>query len=156
MNKEIFNEHDITKKMIKIISEGPETPNLNNADNNQPTTEDNDVETVEKNNPKYLEELKKISDSVDPGLQLTRFKIFPKNRNVELDGKLDIGINFFLSIKEMKLGISITDDQNQPIKLYVDKDVLAIIQRLVGYYDNWRREWAETLNTEYKSDNSKI
>jgi hypothetical protein len=93
---------------------------------------------------------------VDPGLQLTRFKIFPKNRNVELDGKLDIGINFFLSIKEMKLGISITDDQNQPIKLYVDKDVLAIIQRLVGYYDNWRREWAETLNTEYKSDNSKI
>jgi hypothetical protein len=55
-----------------------------------------------------------------------------------------------MSIKAMKLSISITDENGAPKNIFVDKDLLATLQKLNGYYENWTREWAQKLNTEYK------
>lgn len=110
----------------------------------------NDVISPSPNDAVYADEQKKISDSVDPRIQISKFKIYPRDRDVQFEGRLDSGINFFMSTKAMKLAISITNDSGQPIKIYVDAELIATIQKLNGYYENWTREWAQKLNTEYK------
>lgn len=140
-NKETINEHDLTKKMLstirgeKLIKEAEEG---------------GDVISPSQNDQAYTEEAKKIADTVDPRVQITKFKIYPKDRDVQFEGRLDSGINFSMSTKAMKLSISITDENGKAKNIFVDKDLLATLQKLNGYYDNWTREWAQKLNTEYK------
>lgn len=145
----IINEHEMTKMMIDVMSRKILKEEEEKAEGDQPKT--GDVIAPSESDSTYTDELKKISDTVDPRVQITNFKIYPKDRNVELDGRLDLGINFFMSIKEMKLSISITDEQGRAIKIYLDNDLLGIIQKLNGYYTNWTKEWAQKLNTEYKA-----
>lgn len=142
-NKELINEHDQTKKMLDIIRYGIKRINEND--------DSGDTISPAKNDSVYLDEYKKLSDSVDPSLQIMKFKIYPKDRDVQLDGRLDSGINFFMSTKAQKLKISITDDQEQAVQIYLDDQLLTIIQKLSGYYENWKNEWAQKLNSEYKS-----
>lgn len=148
MNKKILNEHDRTKKMLDTIRYGlKEGQNQNIGSDSQ---EGGDVITPPPNDPTYIEEYKKISDSVDPRIQITKFKIYPKDRNVEYEGRIDSGINFYMSIKAMKLGISITDDKGRPVKIPVDDDLVTTLQKLNGYYENWTREWSQKLVTDFK------
>lgn len=140
-NRTTINEHDLTKRMLDVIRGG-----LLTEDDN-----DSDVITPSQTDAVYKEEVKKISDSVDPRIQITRFKIYTRDRDVQFEGRLDSGINFFMSTKAMKLSISITDDQGQAIKIYLDADLIATIQKLNGYYENWTREWAQKLNSEYRA-----
>ena len=56
-----------------------------------------------------------------------------------------------MSTKAMKLSISVTDDQGQATRIYVDNELLATMQKLNGFYENWTREWAQKLNTEYRA-----
>jgi hypothetical protein len=134
-----INEHDITKRMIDTLRR------INEGD------EDSDVITPAKNDPVYQEEHKKISDTVDPRVNITKFKIFPKDRDVQFEGRFDTGINFFMSTRAMKLSISITDPEGKPIKIFVDADLISTIQKLNGFYENWTREWAQKLNSEYNN-----
>lgn len=140
-NRNIINEHDQTKKMIDILRGGLLTE----------SDEGSDVISPNQNDAVFKEETKKISDAVDPRIQITKFKIYPRDRNVEFEGRLDSGINFFMSTKAMKLSISITDDQGQATRIYLDKELIATIQKLNGFYENWTREWAQKLNTEYRA-----
>lgn len=139
--KETINEHDLTKRMIDTLRNGLITEGDEGADTISPSPAD----------PVYREEMKKISDAVDPRIQVTKFKIYPRDRNVEFEGRLDSGINFFMSTKAMKLSISITDDQGAATRIYLDTDLLTTIQKLNGFYQNWTREWAQKLNTEYRA-----
>lgn len=139
--KNTINEHDQTKRMLDIMRNGL----LTEEDTG------NDVITPSPTDAVYTEEVKKISDSVDPRIQVSKFKIYPRDRDVQFEGRLDSGINFFMSTKAMKLSISITNDQGQAIKIYLDAELIATIQKLNGYYENWTREWAQKLNTEYKA-----
>ena len=138
-NKEIINEHDLTKKMLDVIRFG-----INESE------EGNDVISPSPSDSVYAEELKKISDTLDTGLQITKFKIYPNDRDVQLEGRLDVGINFFMSTKATTLSISITDNNGTASRIYIDDKIIGHIQRLNGYYDNWSREWIQKLNTEYK------
>ena len=142
-NKDLINEHDLTKKMLNAIR--------NNKLLKEQEEEQSDVITPSENDSTYSEEVKKISDSVDPRVQITKFKIYPRDRDVQFEGRLDSGINFFMSTKAMKLSISITDDQGNATRIYLDNDLVKTIQKLNGFYENWTREWAQKLNTEYKS-----
>lgn len=142
-NKNLISEHDLTKKMLDVIR--------NNRLLVEQEEENSDVITPSEKDPTYSEELKKISDSVDPRVQLTKFKIYPRDRDVQLEGRLDSGINFFMSTKAMKLSISITDDEGNATRIYLDNDLIKTIQKLNGFYENWTREWAQKLNTEYKA-----
>jgi hypothetical protein len=132
----------MTKKMMDVIRN---SPLLTESD------EGNDVITPAPNDSVYMDEVKKMADSVDPRMQVTKFKIYPNARDVQFEGRLDSGINFFMSTKAMKLSISITDDNGQASKIYLDTELIGIIQKLSGYYENWVREWAQKLNTEYKA-----
>jgi len=140
-NKQNINEHDLTKKMIdtlrgkNLLKEGDEG---------------NDVISPTDGDDTFNDEAKKLGDTVDPRVQITKFKIYPKDRDVQLDGRLDMGINFNMSVKAMKLSISITEDNGKAKSIFVDKDLLLTLQKLNGYYENWTREWAQKLNTEYK------
>lgn len=140
-NKQNINEHDLTKKMIDTLR-GKNL--LNEGD------EGNDVISPTDGDDTFNDEAKKLGDTVDPRVQITRFKIYPKDRDVQLDGRLDMGINFNMSVKAMKLSISITEDNGKAKSVFVDKDLLLTLQKLNGYYENWTREWAQKLNTEYK------
>ena len=127
--------------MLRILKEGRITESENSDDEISPS----------QNDSVYKEEVKKISDSVDPRIQITKFKIYPKDRDVQFEGRLDSGINFFMSVKAMKLMISITDADGKVAQIYLDDELLATVQKLNGYYENWTREWAQKLNTEYRS-----
>jgi len=140
MKKSMINEHDMTKKMMDIIRGGLITE----------SNEGNDVISPSQNDPTYKEELKKFADTVDARVQFTKFKIYPNDKNVQLDGRLDSGINFFMDVKAMNLSISITDPQGNPLRIYIDDAILATIQKLDGYYKNWSEEWGKKLLTEYK------
>lgn len=135
-----LNEHDMTKKMMDVIRSGKLLME----------NEDDDTISPASNDPAYADEVKKIMDAVDPRVQVSKFKIYPNDRDVQFEGRLDSGINFFMSTKAMKLSISITDESGQPMKIYLDNELIATIQKLNGYYENWVREWATKLNTEYK------
>jgi hypothetical protein len=137
--KELISEYDVTKKMldkIRLLTENDE-----GGDVISPTPSDSI----------FIDEYKKIRDSVDPRLQITKFKIYPNDRDVQFDGRLDSGINFFMSVKAMKLSISITDSSGNSTRIYLDDDLMTVIKKLDGYYDNWVREWSQKLATEYKA-----
>lgn len=138
----MINEHDMTKKMMEIIR----------GASLRESNEGTDVITPSQNDPTYTEEVKKFGDTIDPRVQITKFKIYPNDRNVEFEGRLDSGINFFMSIKAMKLSISITDTEGNAQRIYVDELIISTIQKLDGYYKNWSNEWAKKLQTEYKSN----
>jgi len=139
--KEIINEHDLTKKMLDTIR------GINLI---KEAEESGDTISPAEGDQVYNDEAKKIADTVDPRVQITKFKIYPKDRDVQFEGRLDSGINFAMSTKAMKLSISITDENGGPKSIFVDKELLATLQKLNGYYENWSREWATKLNTEYK------
>jgi hypothetical protein len=139
-----INEHDMTKRMMDVMRHG-----LLKEDD----SEGNDVITPTSNSPEYKEEAKKLADSVDPRVQITKFKIYPRDRDVQFEGRLDSGINFFMSTKAMKLKISITDENGQAIQIYMDSQLLQTVQKLLGYYENWNREWAQKLTTDYQASN---
>lgn len=141
MRKDIINEHDVTKKMIDVLRS---KSFINEAE------EGNDVITPSQNDSVYQDEFKKLADTVDPRVQITKFKIYPKDRDVQFEGRLDFGINFYMSTKAGELSISITDENGKPKQIFVNDDVLNAINKLHGHYENWSREWAEKLNTEYK------
>lgn len=137
-----INEHDMTKRMMDVMRHG-----LIRED----YSEGNDVITPAPNSAEYKEEAKKLADSVDPRVQITKFKIYPRDRDVQFEGRLDSGINFFMSTKAMKLKISITDSDGQAIQIYMDTQLLQTVQKLLGYYENWNREWAQKLTTDYQA-----
>ena len=114
------------------------------------SNEGDDVITPAENDNEYVSELKKFGDTIDPRVQITKFKIYPNDKNVEFEGRLDIGINFFMSIKALKLSISITDENGKAQRIYVDELIISTLQKLDGYYKNWSNEWAKKLQTEYK------
>lgn len=135
-------EHDVTKKILDFIRVDKHT--ISESD------EGSDVISPEPNSSEYTDEVKKISDAVDPRIQITKFKIYTRDRDVQFDGRLDVGINFSMSTKAMKLKISITDDTGKPMEIFMDSELLSMLQKLNGYYENWTREWAGKLNTTYK------
>lgn len=137
----MINEHDLTKKMINTLR-GKNL--ITEAD------EGNDVITPSENNDVYKNELKKISDTIDTGVQITKFKIYPKARDVQFEGRFDNGINFYMSTKAGKPSISITDDTGNVRQMFIDDEIVDMIKKIEGYYENWKSEWAEKLNTEYK------
>jgi len=144
-NKELLNEHEQTKMMLEFIRSNSSKRIIQESD---------DVISPSENDSVYTDELKKLSDTVDPRVQISKFKIYPRDRDVQLDGRLDSGVNFFMSTKAMKLKISITDDQGKTAEIYLDDELLSTIQKLNGYYENWTREWATKLTTEYKPKNN--
>jgi hypothetical protein len=139
---EKLNEHDMTKKMMDIFKHGYKKL-LNEEDNRTDTI------SPSPNDPVYKDEVNKFMDTVDPRVEVTKFKIYPNDRNVEFDGILlktnddNGGINFRMSFQAGKVMTSMSD-------IDLTGEINEILRKLNGYYENWVREWAKKLNTEYK------
>lgn len=137
----MINEHDITKKMMDVMRNGL-------------ITESNDGDgTISPgpNDPIFKDEDKKISEAVDTGIKITKLKIYPRDSNAELEGRLPSGINFFMSLKAESLSISITDEQGQASRIFMNRELMEVIKRLIGHYENWKREWNIKIKTEYQN-----
>lgn len=109
-------------------------------------------------------EKKKFMDGVSPNVSFTSFSITPKSNGNEGDVKLtgvlnDFGIGFSMN-KRQDLGLRITTSPaktNQPgvtgegfspTDVKLTPELIGMLNRLNGYYENWYKEWATKLNTE--------
>jgi hypothetical protein len=97
-------------------------------------------------------------------VSFTSFSITPKSNGNEGDVKLtgvlnDFGIGFSMN-KKQDLGLRITTSPSttsQPgvtgeglssTDVKLTPELIAMLNRLNGYYENWYKEWATKLNTE--------
>lgn len=109
-------------------------------------------------------EKKKFMDGVTPDVTFTSFSITPKVGGDEGDVKItgvlnNVGIGFSMN-KKQNIGLMIT---TAPTKTSQDgvsgqglsasdvkltPELIGLLNKLNGYYENWYKEWATKLNTE--------
>lgn len=109
-------------------------------------------------------EKKKFMDGVSPDVTFTSFVITPKaggdEGNVKLTGVLNnVSIGFSMN-KKQDLGLMITTapaKTTQPgvsgqglssTDVKLTPELIGLLNKLNGYYENWYKEWATKLNTE--------
>lgn len=133
----MINEHDMTKKMMDAMRGGLISENFN--------TDKNDV--IELSGDERQAEEQKFRDTVDSSAQITVFNVYPNANNVVFGGQIQGmgGMEFQFTLEDSN-GFYITGSNIQVTDEVADK-----IKRMKGYYDNWRTDWFEKLNTEYKS-----
>ena len=152
-NNRIENEHDITKRMLNTIRKGGNRLN----ENEEITIDDKEIDddgaieneteievdsTEEENNeldtPEAKEEASKISEMVNPLINVTSFKIYEDSGNVVMAGDFqntDIGWQFskndglFINAENVNL----TDN------------VKEMLDKLSAYYKNWQNDWASKI-----------
>jgi hypothetical protein len=127
-NKERISEYDQTKKMLNLLRGDSLT-----------TLKENEVKTNHPN--EFNEDSTKFMDIVTPRVTFTNFELSPEKKNITIGGKLDNGIEFQLSKTE---GLYFSCPN-----IELDAEILDILKKLSGYYENWSIEWAKKLNTEY-------
>lgn len=103
---------------------------------------------IQPNDQDYQEEISKFKSQITPRVDITRFEIYPKTKNVIFGGTFnDIsGFNFEFSLEESD-GLYINTDA---VKL--SDDVVTRINKLSGYYKNWADEWANKVITDYANE----
>ena len=109
-------------------------------------------------------EKKKFMDGVTPDVTFTKFSITPKAGGDEGDVKLtgvlnNVNIGFSMN-KKQDLGLMITTapaKTSQPgvsgqglssTDVKLTPELIGLLNKLNGYYENWYKEWATKLNTE--------
>lgn len=147
-----INEHDMTKKMMDIIRGGYKSKLINEADETAQTAEpemkpdsgdQKDTITPTKGDAVFNDEYKKLSEIVDPSVEITNFKIYPIDKNAIIEGNIlnnRAQFKMELSEDEVKVDtgtIGLNDDNNE------------ILKKLQGYFKNWKNEWAKKITTEF-------
>jgi hypothetical protein len=156
--KESINEHDMTKRMMDIMRGGfkpllKENEELvaNEPITNQTVnpTEADDVVTPVVGDAVFNDELQKLRDTVSPRIKITSFKIFPTDENVIIDGVMEYkesegtGITFKMSLAAGEVETSMND-------IELNDNISVLLQKLKGYYENFRLEWSKKLPNEYR------
>jgi hypothetical protein len=153
--KENINEHDMTKKMMDIIRGGYKSRLITEVENQGQTAPsdrniDNEKDTinVNKGDAVFNNEYKKLSETVDPSIDITNFKIYPVDKNAIIEGTLLNNRATFkmeLTADEVLIdtgSIGLNDDNNE------------ILKKIQGYFKNWKDEWAKKITTEYNQKQS--
>lgn len=133
-----LNEHDITKSMLNVIREG----GLNNKDSaNKPEEEDLDIS-------EYKKQQEVFRNQVTSSVQFGHFKLYPKTNNAVFFGTLtDCNVDFQMVLSEED-GLFIKSSESTQTKL--TDNTLNVLNHLRGFYKNWKKEWQEKMQTEYK------
>ena len=109
-------------------------------------------------------EKEKFMSGVSPNVSFTNFTITPKTPGNEGDVKIsgvlnDFNIGFTMN-KKQDLGLRISTSPtttSQPgvtgealstNDVKVTPELISLLNKLNGYYENWYKEWATKLNTE--------
>jgi len=146
--KENINEHDMTKKMMEVIRGGYRSKLITEAEE-QPSEDNTGGDQKDTISPKegdavFNDEYKKLSEIVDPSVEITNFKIYPVDKNAIIEGNIlnnRAQFKMELSEDEVKVDtgtIGLNDDNNE------------ILKKFQGYFKNWKNEWAKKINTEFK------
>lgn len=145
--KEKINEHDMTKTMMETLR-GGFINKLVKEEVSVDQDDQKDTLTPKKGDVVFNDELHKLMDTVDASAQINLFKIYPKDRNVVIEGSLlegeneGSGIKFKMSLKKREIETSMNN-------IELGDDISFILQKLKGYYKNWCDEWARKITTEY-------
>lgn len=139
--KEQINEFDMTKKMMLMIRGGYKKVLTEAVD--QTTSNNDDTISPTKGNSIFNDEYKKLSEMIDPSVQITNFKIYPVDNNVIIEGTLLNGrVKYRMVLREDEVqidtdSIGLNDTNNE------------ILRKLQGYFKNWKDEWAKKITTEF-------
>jgi hypothetical protein len=161
--KESINAHDMTKKMMSIMRGGfktllkeEELPSVQPEAQAEPERDSNDVDddkdtiTLTNGDPVFNEELKKLQ-SIDTNVVITKFKIYPQDNNVIIEGTYlrgkdeNSGINFIMDLRAGEIQIP-------QANIELNDNVSEVLKKLKGQYANFCEEWNEKLPTEYNSN----
>lgn len=143
--KEKINEHDMTKKMMDIIRGGYKVML------NEEIEDQKDTKEYTSGDSTYQDELKKIKDTVDSSIEIDEFRSYinPENKNVMMTGTMLFGkvkFRFELIRDEAELSTvepyDLTSENNEKIS------------KMIGYFKNWRDEWAKRITEELNQKNT--
>ena len=159
-NNRIENEHDITKRMLNTIRKGGNSLNENEevviddkeidddgAIENETEIEVDDAEgeNNELGSPEAKEEASKISEMVNPLINVTSFKIYEDSGNVVLSGNFqNTDIEWQFSKND---GLFINAEN-----VNLTDNVKEMLDKLSAYYKNWQNDWASKIG-EYTKNN---
>lgn len=129
--EEPINEHDMTKKMLQIMNEG---------------IGDEKDGVIELSGDERQQEEQKFREVLGNLVNFTVFNIYPDANNVVFGGQFQGmgGMEFQFTLEDAN-GVYVTANNMQ-----LTSEVVETIQKLKGYYDNWKEEWANKLATEYR------
>jgi hypothetical protein len=135
----------MTKKMMDILRGGYKDMLTEEVDNQKDTK---DYATTD---PIYQEELKKIKETVDSSIEIDEFRSYinPNNKNVMMTGTMLFGkviFRFELIRDEAELSTI------EPYDLTTENN--EKISKMIGYFKNWRDEWAKKITEEMKDKNN--
>lgn len=161
-----INEHDMSKLMMEVIRGGykkiikevedgqmqssSDEINPIEIDKPQETSSENDVIELQPSDATYIEELKVLRDSVNPTIDFLSFNIYPKDKNVVIDGHMEkqesdnSGIFF-------KMALNSSDIETSMVDVELDDEMNESLKKLTGYFHKFKNEWGEKVRTEYKS-----
>jgi hypothetical protein len=135
----------MTKKMMDILRGGYKDMLTEEIDNQK------DTKDYTTSNPIYQEELKKIKETVDSSIEIDEFRSYinPNNKNVMMTGTMLFGkviFRFELIRDEAELSTI------EPYDLTIENN--EKISKMIGYFKNWRDEWAKKITEEMKDKNN--
>jgi hypothetical protein len=143
--KQHINEHDMTKKMMDILRGGYKDMLTEEVDNQK------DTKDYTTSNPIYQEELKKIKETVDSSIEIDEFRSYidPNNKNVMMTGTMLFGkVRFRFELIRDEAELSTIE----PYDLTTENN--EKISKMIGYFKNWRDEWAKKITEEMKDKNN--
>jgi hypothetical protein len=149
MKKENINEHDMTKKMMEIIRGGYKSKLITEVEDQGQTApeinadDEKDTINVNKGDAVYKEEYKKLSETVDPSIDITNFKIYPVAKNVIIEG------NLLSNRATFKMELTADEVSIDTGNIGLNDDTSEILKKLQGYFKNWKNEWSKKITTEY-------
>lgn len=125
-----LDEHDITKSMLNIIREG----NFGNKD------------TIDLDGGELKKQQNLFRNQVTSGVEFGGFKLYPNSNNAVFTGKLtDYRTDFQMTLNEED-GLFINASQTK-----LSDEAYVVLGHLRGFYKNWKKEWQEKMQTEYKA-----
>lgn len=149
MKKVNINEHDMTKKMMEIIRGGYKSKLITEVEDQGQTApeinadDEKDTINVNKGDAVYKEEYKKLSETVDPSIDITNFKIYPVAKNVIIEG------NLLSNRATFKMELTADEVSIDTGNIGLNDDTSEILKKLQGYFKNWKNEWSKKITTEY-------
>jgi hypothetical protein len=152
--KDNINEHDMTKKMMDIIRGGYKSRLITEAEEENQTAEpqtglspdagdQKDTITPKKGDAVFNDEYKKLSEIVDPSVEITNFKIYPVDKNAIIEG------NILNNRAQFKLELSEDEAKVDTGTIGLNDDNNEILKKLQGYFKNWKNEWSKKITTEF-------
>ena len=155
--KEKINEHDMTKKMMDIVRGGFNTRLVSEVQTGpeqdmgitapkQDEGERKDTINATKGDAVFKEEYKKLTEIVDPSIDITNFKIYPVDKNAIIEGNL---LNNRATFKMELTADEVTVDTGS---IGLNDDNNGILKKLQGYFKNWKNEWSKKITSEYNQN----